>query len=135
MLATFLFKKGNQLHLIIKCNLFYYFNNPCYSPIGRINCTHSVFWYKDVTTVSCDDYVKPDFRPVFEVDFGTDAAKKAKAEDICKDSANDRIKDTCIYDYFMTGNEELAAATASSQNTVQEVASVLGMLHLLHLLQ
>jgi hypothetical protein len=73
----------------------------------------------------CSDYQDPNFTPVLVVDFGTDTAGKAVAEEACKDATTDYIKEICIFDYFVTRDAAFAQATLEAAITAERTARAL----------
>ena len=111
-------------------------NLSCIINEGRINCTDSLFWYADITQTPCESFDDRDFVPIFDVDFGNNTALKTQVENKCMGSGTDKQVQNCIYDYFVTRNEDLASATLSTQVAETQESSALGnlgaMIEILH---
>ena len=76
---------------------------------GQIDCSDSHFSYSSGMT--CSDYQHPEFRPVFEVNFGMETEAQQAAEDMCSSAPSDEQRSFCIFDYFITGDPLFATTT------------------------
>ena len=88
--------------------------DPCSYLAGRILCEESLFWYSDLT-IDCELYQDRAFIPLFEVDWGGDAALKTEAESVCSGSGATQNTQNCLFDYFVTRDAELAQATLETE--------------------
>ena len=96
---------------------------------GRIDCIDSYFWYAvlaDPDAKCCEDFQDPSFVPLFEIDFGNDTALKERAENLCGGTIDDKGSQNCLFDFFVTKNEDLAAATLSTQIAGAQASSAAG---------
>ena len=89
---------------------------------GRIVPSESLFWYAENDSPS--NYRDESFTPSFGPEFYNKTVQE-NAERAC--TVNGNIDKTCLYDYAMTGNEELAKNSLDTQKTNSETAAVLGV--------
>ena len=132
ILSTYIYRFNVILTILIDninhiCSLLYFHHTPIRLQIycthihtqkihtGRVRESESIFVYKgsDTYTNVNDD---TDFTPQFGVDLGS------IPEDVRESCGNNT---QCLFDYQQTGNLELAMSTASEQERLNSVRTVL----------
>ena len=91
---------------------------------GRIDCDESHFTYP--TGKECANYQDKNFKPVFDVNF-TDKDEEDKANDLCKTAPTNATRQFCIFDYFVTGDPEVAKATLRAGIAAQKLQTALSV--------